>query len=59
MLASTDGIGFWISYHRGIFNTGQVYLGILLALFAAGIANGVVTLIERTYSHHTTEDSSR
>jgi len=52
MLASTDGIGFWISYHRGLFNTGQVYLGILLALFAAGIANGVLTLLERAYTPH-------
>jgi NitT/TauT family transport system permease protein len=50
MLASTDGIGFWISYHRGIFNTGQVYLGILLALIAAGLANFVLSLIERAYS---------
>jgi NitT/TauT family transport system permease protein len=49
MLASTDGIGFWISYHRGIFNTGQVYLGILLALVAAGIANAGLSLIERTF----------
>jgi len=35
MLGSTDGIGFWISYHRALFNTGQVYLGILLALLIA------------------------
>jgi NitT/TauT family transport system permease protein len=57
MLASTDGIGFWISYHRGLFNTGQVYLGILLALFAAGIANGVLTLLERAYSPRTVDGS--
>jgi NitT/TauT family transport system permease protein len=50
MLASTDGIGFWISYHRTLFNTGQVYLGILLALVAAGMANGGLSLIERAYS---------
>jgi NitT/TauT family transport system permease protein len=56
MLASTDGIGFWISYHRGIFNTGQVYLGILLALIAAGIANFVLSLIERAYSRRATEE---
>jgi NitT/TauT family transport system permease protein len=56
MLASTDGIGFWISYHRGIFNTGQVYLGILLALIAAGIANFVLSLIERSYSHHAVDE---
>jgi NitT/TauT family transport system permease protein len=56
MLASTDGIGFWISYHRGIFNTGQVYLGILLALIAAGIANFVLSLIERSYSHQAVDE---
>jgi NitT/TauT family transport system permease protein len=56
MLASTDGIGFWISYHRGIFNTGQVYLGILLALIAAGIANFVLSLIERAYSRRAVEE---
>jgi NitT/TauT family transport system permease protein len=56
MLASTDGIGFWISYHRGIFNTGQVYLGILLALIAAGIANFVLSLIERSYSRGAVEE---
>jgi NitT/TauT family transport system permease protein len=55
MLASTDGIGFWISYHRGIFNTGQVYLGILLALIAAGIANFALSLIERAYSRGAAE----
>jgi NitT/TauT family transport system permease protein/taurine transport system permease protein len=52
MLASTDGIGFWISYHRTLFNTGQVYLGILLALLVAGMANGGLSLIERAYSRH-------
>lgn len=52
MLASTDGIGFWISYHRTLFNTGQVYLGILLALFIAGLANAVLSLVERLYSRH-------
>jgi NitT/TauT family transport system permease protein/taurine transport system permease protein len=55
MLASTDGIGFWISYHRTIFNTGQVYLGILLALLIAGIANAGLSLAERAFSHHIVE----
>jgi NitT/TauT family transport system permease protein len=50
MLASTDGIGFWISYHRSLFNTGQVYLGILLALFIAGFANAILSSVERLYS---------
>ena len=57
MLASTDGIGFWISYHRTLFNTGQVYLGILLALLAAGIANGGLSLIERAYSFRTADNA--
>ncbi len=50
MLASTDGIGFWISYHRSLFNTGQVYLGIMLALLTAVLANSVLSLVERLYS---------
>ncbi len=54
MLASTDGIGFWISYHRSIFNTGQVYLGILLALCIAGFANAILSLLERLYSSRST-----
>jgi NitT/TauT family transport system permease protein len=49
MLGSTDGIGFWISYHRALFNTGQVYLGILLALVVAGLANAALSLVERLY----------
>jgi NitT/TauT family transport system permease protein len=51
MLASADGIGFWISYHRSLFNTGQVYLGILLALTIAGVANAGLSAIERLYSY--------
>jgi len=50
MLGSVDGIGFWISYHRSLFNTGQVYLGILMALMMAGLANAVLSKVERTYS---------
>ena len=49
MLASTDGIGFWISYHRALFNSGQVYLGILLALVIAGLANAALSALERTF----------
>lgn len=58
MLASTDGIGFWISYHRTLFNTGQVYLGILLALLAAGIVNGGLSIIERAYSFRASDDAN-
>jgi NitT/TauT family transport system permease protein len=52
MLGSADGIGFWISYHRSLFNTGQVYLGILLALMIAGVVNAGLSAVERFYSHH-------
>jgi NitT/TauT family transport system permease protein/taurine transport system permease protein len=55
MLGSTDGIGFWISYHRALFNTGQVYLGILLALLVAGLANAALSLVERFYGRRTLE----
>jgi NitT/TauT family transport system permease protein/taurine transport system permease protein len=57
MLGSTDGIGFWISYHRSLFNTGQVYLGILLALVVAGLANAALSVVERTYARRTAEQS--
>jgi ABC-type nitrate/sulfonate/bicarbonate transport system permease component len=49
MLGSADGIGFWISYHRSLFNTGQVYLGILMALMVARIANKLLSGVERIY----------
>jgi NitT/TauT family transport system permease protein/taurine transport system permease protein len=49
MLGSTDGIGFWISYHRSLFNTGQVYLGILMALLVAWLANKMLSSVERIY----------
>jgi NitT/TauT family transport system permease protein len=49
MLGSTGGIGFWISYHRSLFNTGQVYLGILLALMIGGMANMLLSFMERLY----------
>ncbi|MDB5594262.1 MAG: binding-protein-dependent transport system inner rane component [Hyphomicrobiales bacterium] len=50
MLASTDGIGFWISYHRSLFNTGQVYLGIGLALLLAAVANIVLGKLEHHFA---------
>ncbi len=48
MLASLDGVGYWISYHRTLFNTGQVYVGILLALTAVVIVNWGLSKLE----HH-------
>jgi NitT/TauT family transport system permease protein len=58
MLGSTDGIGFWISYHRALFNTGQVYLGILLALLVAGLANAALSLVERCYVRQAADQSA-
>jgi len=49
MLASTDGIGFLISYHRALFASGQVYLGILLALVIAALANALLSVLERLF----------
>jgi NitT/TauT family transport system permease protein/taurine transport system permease protein len=49
MLASTGGLGFWISYHRSLFNTGHVYLGIVLTLAVAAAANALLSLLERRY----------
>jgi NitT/TauT family transport system permease protein len=47
MLSSVDGIGFLISYHRSLFNVGQVYLGIILVLVAAAAVNLAVSALER------------
>ena len=47
MLASTDGLGFWITYYRTTFDTGQVYLGIALALVLTAAANAALSYAER------------
>ena len=47
MLASLGGIGFLISYHRTLFNTGHVYFGMGLALLMAVAVNMALTSIER------------
>ena len=49
MLASLGGIGFWISYHRTLFNTGHVYLGMLLALACALLVNWGLTRLEHRF----------
>jgi ABC-type nitrate/sulfonate/bicarbonate transport system permease component len=49
MLSATDGLGFWISYHRALFNTGQVYLGIILVLVTAAVANILLSTLERKF----------
>jgi NitT/TauT family transport system permease protein len=47
MLASLGGIGYLISYHRNLFNTGHVYLGIILALLMAVAVNVGLTWVDR------------
>jgi NitT/TauT family transport system permease protein/taurine transport system permease protein len=48
MLASLDGIGFLISYHRTLFDTGDVYLGFLFAIaLAIGVNRGLSALERR------------
>jgi len=48
-------VSFWLSYHRALFNTGHVYLGILLALLIAGLANAALSLVERFYARRTVD----
>jgi NitT/TauT family transport system permease protein len=47
MLASLGGVGFWISYHRTLFNTGHVYFGMVLALLMAVAVNIALTRLDR------------
>jgi NitT/TauT family transport system permease protein len=47
MLASLGGVGFLISYHRTLFNTGHVYFGMLLALTLAVAVNIGLTRLDR------------
>jgi NitT/TauT family transport system permease protein len=49
MLASTDGLGFLITYNRALFKTGHVVLGIILGLATSFAANAVLSLIENRY----------
>jgi NitT/TauT family transport system permease protein len=49
MLTSTDGLGFLITYNRALFNTGQVYLGIVLVLVLAAVSNYALSAIERRF----------
>ncbi len=52
MLASVAGIGYLITYYRELFETGHVYLGILLALLTAVGMNRLVTMFERRVLAH-------
>jgi NitT/TauT family transport system permease protein/taurine transport system permease protein len=49
MLASTAGLGFLITYHRALFDTGHVVLGIVLGLTMSFLANLVLSWIENRY----------
>jgi ABC-type nitrate/sulfonate/bicarbonate transport system permease component len=49
MLTSTDGLGFLISYHRALFNVGQVYFGIVLVLVIAAVSNIALSALERRF----------
>ena len=51
MLASFEGLGFWISTHRSSFDTPQVYLGILLALLLSMGINALLGRLERRFSN--------
>ena len=50
MLASVDGLGFWISYNRTLFKTGHVYLGIALAMACVVLVNFGLGHIERRFA---------
>lgn len=46
MLASTGGLGFLITYHRALFETGDVVLGIILGMVMSFAASEVLSWIE-------------
>lgn len=50
MLSATDGLGFWISYHRSLFNVGQVYFGVGLVLILAAVVNALLGQLEKSLS---------
>jgi NitT/TauT family transport system permease protein len=57
MLASLDGIGFLISYHRTLFDTGDVYLGFVFTIAVAIGVNRCLSALERRFSQfHLIED---
>lgn len=46
MLASTDGLGYLITYHRALYNTGHVYLGILIAIGCVLVIARLLSMLE-------------
>ncbi|MDH7795975.1 MULTISPECIES: ABC transporter permease [unclassified Beijerinckia] len=49
MIASTGGIGFVISTHRTVFETGHVYFGIILTLCCVAVVHIALTRLERRF----------
>jgi NitT/TauT family transport system permease protein/taurine transport system permease protein len=47
MMAATAGIGYLITQNRTMFNTPEVYFGVLLVLILAGLLDWVIRLVER------------
>jgi NitT/TauT family transport system permease protein len=50
MLGSLAGIGYLITNYRNLYEIGDVYLGILLSLFCALVANLGLSAIERRFT---------
>lgn len=50
MLASLGGIGYLITSSRNLYQVGDVYLGILLAVLCALIANTALSALERRFT---------
>jgi NitT/TauT family transport system permease protein/taurine transport system permease protein len=46
-MAARAGIGFLITQNRTMFNTAEVYFGILLVLVLAGALDWLIRLIDR------------
>ena len=51
MLASLAGIGYLVSYHRTLFDTGHVYLGMLIGLVLVLLVNAGLAALERRLGH--------
>lgn len=47
MMAATEGIGFLITQNRTMFNTAEVYFGVILVLILAGSLDWCVRALER------------
>lgn len=59
MLAATDGIGFLITQYRTMFQTPQIYFGILLVLVLAGGLDTLISRLERRASRWRPQQDNR